>query len=77
VKIHTERGQGNDGATTLKASQGGEKIALLITDVGLSAGVNGRQLADAIRQTEPKLYHWLRGERRRGKRPSQPAYPRR
>ncbi|CDX46872.1 Blue-light-activated protein (Includes: Blue-light-activated histidine kinase; Response regulator) (fragment) [Mesorhizobium sp. ORS 3359] len=44
-----------DGATALKAVQGEDKIDLLITDVGLPGGINGRQLADAMRQTKPKL----------------------
>ncbi|BCM19213.1 PAS domain-containing sensor histidine kinase [Mesorhizobium sp. J8] len=44
-----------DGATALKTVEAGEKIDLLITDVGLPGGMNGRQLADAMRQTEPKL----------------------
>ena len=32
-----------------------ERIDLLLTDVGLPGGVNGRQLADAAREHRPKL----------------------
>jgi DNA-binding response OmpR family regulator len=31
------------------------RIDLLITDVGLSGGMNGRQMADAARLSRPKL----------------------
>ncbi len=38
-----------DGAAGLKVLQSGAKIELLITDVGLPNGMNGRQAADAAR----------------------------
>jgi CheY-like chemotaxis protein len=44
-----------DGSSGLKALRSGEKINLLITDVGLPGGMNGRQLADAAREVDPKL----------------------
>ena len=44
-----------DGASGLNALRSGEKIDLLITDVGLPGGMNGRQLADAAREVDPKL----------------------
>ncbi|MBV8524104.1 MAG: PAS domain S-box protein [Acetobacteraceae bacterium] len=44
-----------DGPSGLKAVQSDAKIDLLITDVGLPGGVNGRQLADAARQMRPGL----------------------
>jgi PAS domain S-box-containing protein len=44
-----------DGASGLKVLQTGSRIDLLITDVGLPGGMNGRQMADAARQTRPEL----------------------
>ncbi|TPJ99479.1 PAS domain S-box protein [Mesorhizobium sp. B2-5-9] len=44
-----------DGASGLKALRSGEKIDLLVTDVGLPGGMNGRQLADAAREIYPRL----------------------
>jgi PAS domain S-box-containing protein len=44
-----------DGPTGLKVLQSGAKIDLLITDVGLPGGINGRQLADAARVARPDL----------------------
>ena len=38
-----------DGATGLKVLQSGVRVDLLITDVGLPGGMNGRQVADAAR----------------------------
>ena len=35
--------------------QSGARLDLLITDVGLPGGMNGRQLADAARQLRPGL----------------------
>jgi PAS domain S-box-containing protein len=43
-----------DGLEGLKVLQSKRRIDLLITDVGLP-GLNGRQLADAARETRPKL----------------------
>ena len=44
-----------DGAAGLKVIQSGAKVDLLITDVGLPNGMNGRQVADAARAIRPDL----------------------
>jgi PAS domain S-box-containing protein len=44
-----------DGAAGLKVLQSGARIDLLITDVGLPGGMNGRQVADAARSLRPGL----------------------
>jgi PAS domain S-box-containing protein len=44
-----------DGAAGLKILQTDQRIDLLITDVGLPGGMNGRQVADAARQGRPEL----------------------
>ncbi len=44
-----------DGPEALKLLDGGQRIDLLITDVGLPGGMNGRQLADAARTGRPDL----------------------
>ena len=44
-----------DGAAGLRVVQSGVRIDLLITDVGLPNGMNGRQLADAARAVRPDL----------------------
>ena len=44
-----------DGAEGLRALESGERIDLLITDVGLPGGMNGRQVADAGRVLHPGL----------------------
>jgi len=44
-----------DGASGIKVLQSGAKIELLITDVGLPNGMNGRQVADAARSLRPDL----------------------
>jgi CheY-like chemotaxis protein len=44
-----------DGASGLKVLQSDARIDLLISDVGLPGGMNGRQVADAARQTRPHL----------------------
>jgi len=44
-----------DGASGLKVLQSDARIALLITDVGLPNGMNGRQVADAARALRPGL----------------------
>jgi PAS domain S-box-containing protein len=43
-----------DGPTSLQVLRSGERIDLLITDVGLP-GMNGRQIADAAREHRPDL----------------------
>ncbi len=44
-----------DGATALKVLQSDVRIDLLVTDVGLPGGMNGRQVADAARATRANL----------------------
>jgi PAS domain S-box-containing protein len=44
-----------DGPAGLKVLESSAKIDLLITDVGLPGGMNGRQVADAARVARPKL----------------------
>ena len=44
-----------DGAGGLKVLQSDVRIDLLVTDVGLPGGLNGRQVADAARMARPKL----------------------
>ncbi len=47
--------EATDGAEALAALQASGGIDLLVTDVGLPGGMNGRQLADAARTTRPGL----------------------
>lgn len=44
-----------DSASGLKVLQSGARIDLLISDVGLPGGMNGRQMADAARESRPGL----------------------
>jgi signal transduction histidine kinase/CheY-like chemotaxis protein len=44
-----------DGVAGLKVLRSDARIDLLITDVGLPGGINGRQMADAARETRPGL----------------------
>ena len=44
-----------DGPAGLRLLEGAERIDLLITDVGLPGGLNGRQVADAARAVRPEL----------------------
>lgn len=44
-----------DGPAGLKIIQSAARIDLLVTDVGLPGGLNGRQVADAARITRPDL----------------------
>jgi CheY-like chemotaxis protein len=44
-----------DGAAGIKVLQSGAQIELLIMDVGLPGGMNGRQVADAARHLRPGL----------------------
>ncbi len=59
VEVLVERGfsalEAEDGAMGLRILQSNERIDLLITDVGLPGGMNGRQVADAARTTRPDL----------------------
>jgi hypothetical protein len=47
--------EANDGPSGMKIVQSDAPIDLLITDVGLPNGMNGRQVADAARQLRPDL----------------------
>nr|WP_321984992.1 PAS domain S-box protein [uncultured Lichenicoccus sp.] len=47
--------EAQDGATGLHVLDSGTQIDLLVTDVGLPGGMNGRQLADAARARRPDL----------------------
>ncbi len=44
-----------DGAAGLRVLQSDVRLDLLVTDVGLPGGMNGRQVADAARMTRPDL----------------------
>ncbi|WP_051001755.1 ATP-binding protein [Herbaspirillum sp. YR522] len=47
--------EASDGPSALRIIQSKARIDLLITDVGLPGGINGRQLADASRAVRPEL----------------------
>jgi len=47
--------EAGDGAQALKILQSEKGVAMLITDVGLPGGMNGRQLADAARVSRPDM----------------------
>lgn len=47
--------QAGDGPSGLRILQSDVRIDLLITDVGLPGGMNGRQVADAARTLRPNL----------------------
>ncbi len=47
--------EAEDGAAGLRVLQGARRVDLLITDVGLPGGMNGRQVADAARVARPGL----------------------
>ena len=47
--------EAGDGAAGLKHLQSNTRIDLLVTDVGLPGGMNGRQVADAARSLRPGL----------------------
>ncbi|MHC2017732.1 PAS domain-containing protein [Methylobacterium sp. CM6247] len=47
--------EAGDSATGLKVLQSDVRIDLLVTDVGLPGGMNGRQMADAARTHRPNL----------------------
>ena len=63
-----------DGPAGLKVLNSNARIDLLITDVGLPGGMNGRQVADAARVSRPEpegaVHHRLR--RKRGHRSEPP-----
>ncbi|MDM0047989.1 PAS domain-containing sensor histidine kinase [Variovorax sp. J22R115] len=47
--------QADEGSRGLRLLQSRARVDLLITDVGLPGGMNGRQVADAARVTRPEL----------------------
>jgi CheY-like chemotaxis protein len=47
--------EAGDGAEALAFLHSNARIDLLITDVGLPGGMNGRQIADAARAARPEL----------------------
>jgi CheY-like chemotaxis protein len=47
--------EAHDGPSAMRILQSDARIDLLITDVGLPGGMNGRQIADAARLTRPHL----------------------
>ncbi len=47
--------EAHDGPSGLKILNSGARVDLLITDVGLPGGMNGRQVADAAREHRPDL----------------------
>ena len=47
--------EAHDGPSGLKILQSDARVDLLITDVGLPGGMNGRQVADAARVSRPDL----------------------
>ncbi|HEY8356221.1 MAG TPA: response regulator, partial [Ramlibacter sp.] len=47
--------EAGEGATALKILNSDQTISLLVTDVGLPGGINGRQVADAARVARPDL----------------------
>jgi PAS domain S-box-containing protein len=47
--------QAEDGAAALKILESGTALDLLVSDVGLPGGLNGRQLADHARRTREQL----------------------
>jgi CheY-like chemotaxis protein len=47
--------EAGEAASALKVLESDAQIDLLITDVGLPGGMNGKQLADAARRRRPKL----------------------
>jgi CheY-like chemotaxis protein len=47
--------EAQDGPSGMRIVQSGQRLDLLITDVGLPGGMNGRQIADAARTDRPGL----------------------
>ncbi len=47
--------EAEDGPSGLKVLQSDARVDLLVTDVGLPGGMNGRQVADAARVLRPDL----------------------
>ncbi len=47
--------EASDGAGAIRVLESDARLDLLVTDVGLSGGINGRQVADAARALRPAL----------------------
>lgn len=47
--------EAGDGPSAMRIMNSGQPVDLLVTDVGLPGGMNGRQLADAVRVARPDL----------------------
>lgn len=47
--------EASDGPSAVKILEGRARVDLLITDVGLPGGLNGRQVADAARSLRPEI----------------------
>jgi CheY-like chemotaxis protein len=47
--------EAGDGHSGLKMLQSAARVDLLITDIGLPGGLNGRQVADAARKLRPDM----------------------
>ena len=47
--------EADDGPAALRLLRPGRRVDLLVTDVGLPGGMNGRQVADAARERRPDL----------------------
>jgi len=47
--------EAGDGPAALRLLRLGSRVDLLVTDVGLPGGMNGRQIADAARERRPGL----------------------
>jgi CheY-like chemotaxis protein len=52
---HYQTVEAKDGPSAFAILESGKRIDLMITDVGLPGGVNGRQIADRARVLRPKL----------------------
>ena len=70
--------EAGDGPAGLRILQSAVEVDLLLTDVGLPGGMNGRQVADAARVSRPDLkvlfHHRLRAERRGSQRAARPRH---
>jgi PAS domain S-box-containing protein len=59
AEVLTESGykllEAGDGASALRHLGGSQRIDMMVTDVGLPGGMNGRQVADAARTMRPDL----------------------
>ena len=47
--------EAEDGPAGLRMLERGSRVDLLVTDVGLPGGMNGRQMADAARALRPSI----------------------